>query len=389
MDDVVFKLLLLLGREHVSEDQEKYARGLLVQLKDWNRFMSLAHAKMVSGFVYQNLERIGGVDSEILERWRQLYRGVALNALRVRAEMQAFQQTCIAPTAARSVFFKGPALAETYYASPSLRPSRDLDVLIPDEDFEAVFRAALEQGYWVAVTEETRPERPDEETCQALLKYSSVINFLSPRGVHVEMHRHLDKHTKLFPTEDLVTSAEDLVLAGTTYKVLPLDMLLCYVCFHNSRHVWSHLHWLSDLDAIVRNPDFDRGRAMEVARRKGLDQLVKACLEMHALVAAPWTWTEDQKQTPGGKLLSLCEMNLAGGLEVEEEIRTSLGWRSVPYKEFLSPKMQRRLRRRQAVHRLHPTIREYLEWPLPERWHFMYYFTRLIWRVRLHVLKTA
>lgn len=85
----------------------------------------------------------------------------------------------------------------------------------------------------------------------------------------IDLQDHLDKHSGIFKPLILFEEADSFEIAGTTFSTLHLALLFNYLCQHHTRHTWSRLHWLSDLDAICSSESFDRAVAASVAKELG------------------------------------------------------------------------------------------------------------------------
>lgn len=375
--NAMFKLLLLLSREGLTDDQRAYAIVLLDEIDDWQEFACLADSKMVAGFVYENLQSLGRSapwdDIEPLRRHAYL---TALRALYMRQELDRFHDLCAPQGKTGQVYFKGPLLADRYYDAPMRRYSRDIDVLVVPGNLPLVLSKAFAAGYRIRLNDQDAPTELDQQTLRALLKYRSVVSLISPGGCNIELHRIIDKEAHLFDPTELFASAVPYETDGRSCNLLPTSLLFIYLCYHNTRHIWSRLHWIADLDRIVQHESFDQDEVLALAEKKGLRPMVEACLHLNVLAAAPWDWDVQEQNDLGVVLLDLCRCNLAGDLELERALRSSYGLLGLPSSALVSPGLRRSLKWRHFVARLQPGFAEYERWPLPDHWQFLYRWTR-------------
>ncbi|MCA1806782.1 MAG: nucleotidyltransferase family protein, partial [Actinobacteria bacterium] len=98
-----------------------------------------------------------------------------------------------------------------------------------------------------------------------------------------------------------------------------------FIAYHHTKHVWSKLNWLADLDAVFRHPDVDRAAVLAYAKSLRLEATVSAALELHHLAATGQHPSCLEKKSLGGELLQVCVDALPGDKELESELRR--GWR--------------------------------------------------------------
>ena len=162
-----------------------------------------------------------------------------------------------------TMLLKGMPLAFHHYDSPSLRPMRDVNVLVPTARRDEAIRLLAHEGW----TGDPR----------------YVSRFYGGCGLYDAEQQSLDLHWHLglpflIPgyeersDEDFWAAAEPFTLGGVTTRMLcPADTLL-HVCVHGA---WSgsnaSLRWIADTLTVIRRAgdDLDWGRfTSQVARRR-------------------------------------------------------------------------------------------------------------------------
>jgi len=335
------RLLLLLARPSLSATQRERACALIPQIEDWEAFIGTARRKYVLSMVYQNLASLdqNGPSQAVLGMMRSPALRGTVGMLRWHAAFDWFHERCTLPTGVPYAYFKGPALAARFYPDPMLRVFRDVDVLVPRNRLRDFLRFAIDQGCTVYLKNEpgTQLDLSTDDKISEYLYMNPVPTLLMPHGLMVEIHDQIDQHTTLFRTDDLLSEARETSTRNHTIKVLPDAAHVTLVCYHHTRHLWSKLNWLADLDAIYTHPEFDREAVVEYARGLKLEPTVAATFEFHELAAKGLHPEDLDRATPGGDLLRACVDGLAGDDELELRMRKgqvlnalSFEWQKIP-----------------------------------------------------------
>ncbi|MDX1948587.1 MAG: nucleotidyltransferase family protein [Pirellulaceae bacterium] len=121
--------------------------------KNWRQFFGLAEAHGVLGIVLDNLQRQMRHDPTAfgehvpgLDLARRVWRAQVAKTLRIR-HWSARLQTLIAAAGIPCAILKGIDFADQLYPQPALRPTRDVDLLVPDECWSAAERILAGAGY--------------------------------------------------------------------------------------------------------------------------------------------------------------------------------------------------------------------------------------------------
>lgn len=382
-------LHLLLARSRLTDDEQVRARNLADAVPDWSRFARISAHSFGSPFVlrHQAVLQLARRDGRAHAQMHAQARRFALDSLRFAAAQRSFHDACIGPVGAGHVYLKGPCLAAAYHGDIGLRPCRDIDVLVSEEAFEPVLRTAMDAGYAPILDQRTGTTIRDARDLRALLRYKPKETPLrSPDGVIVELHRSVDDRPDLFDTNETIAASVETRICSTVYRVLPAPLLLVYLCQHHTRHLWSKLHWVADLDAVLRHPDCDLAEARAIAERKGLGPVLEACLGFHRLTGNPDLWHSISPDDRAAQLLEACIDNLGGDLdrerEIQRETRSRFRWAGPEssWTRTLGSYGPRRLR---------PALQHYVDWPLPDHLQWLYSFVRIKDAVGLRLARAA
>ncbi|EPC04237.1 hypothetical protein L861_02670 [Litchfieldella anticariensis FP35 = DSM 16096] len=369
------QLLVLLSRLKLSDTQEKAALTLCQRIDDWSQVSHQAQQRFVLPLVYRHLRRLAPETLSPLQldtMKHQCMAAVQHNMLVITAQRKLVRDLLL-PLDIRHLFFKGPALAARYYDEPAMRFSRDIDVLVPRNRMVELLEVALDRGY---IPHDPKQPQTDRTSLVFLARVQGVITLLTPQGVAIEFHQRIDNTGTIYDTSELLSSAEPMRLGDAEISVMPTAELFVYICLHHTKHFWSHLHWLVDLDAIQRHPTFDLDTVRAYAARRNLTATVEACLDFYRAMSAPEPWRYQPNSEHGGELLVASLAALKGGLAKELEMHKK---KATPDFSFAWQARTTHWLRWQVLGWLRlfrPSYADYKSWPLPPRWQWLYRVTR-------------
>jgi len=216
---------------------------------DWNLFLSYALHHRLFPRIYLKIKDIESpkISLSVKEKLAFLYKRNTLQMLKLSGEMSRVNKL-LAEKNIKTLFLKGPVVAQDLYGDISLRTSSDLDFLIPINQLDNAERLLVEQGY----------EKDDY--------IETVLNDWRFRHHHVtyfhpQKQLKLEIHWRLHPGPGKETSFHDLwkrkresVAMGSPIYYLGKEDLFHYLVIHGARHGWSRLRWLDDIQQIVKQP---------------------------------------------------------------------------------------------------------------------------------------
>lgn len=364
-------LLLLLARERLDEAQADLARQLAKDLPDWQPLASLAWAKLCLPFVHHHVAALDLLPHDMPLRQAMHMATVqqAARWLKLAAEQRRFLETCLAPVEIPHVFVKGVSLAR-YYAEPGLRTCRDIDVLVDEAGIDPVIEAAQAAGYRAMLDVHRGRFAVSARDVRAIRRYKKDVPLLSPGGILIEVHTALDDTgQQIFDTADVLARAETAEVAGTPYRCMPTTDLAVYLAYHHNKHIWSSLHWLGDMGAIMRHPSWSADAVKARADEFGLSEALEATLAFDRLAGRPDLWV-DASEGPARESLELCLQTLECDREAvqavkREHIKWATNWRW--------PERERRRAVRGAwKKRFTPRLNQYMAFPLPDWLQWIY-----------------
>lgn len=365
------RLLLLLARMRLSKAQVEQVRLLCAAIDDWPHFARAAAEHFVAPLCLYHLARIDGLPNQARARdaLQAATRPLAMHSLALASVQQHFMRTVVEPLNTAHAAFKGRALAARYYPDPALRYCRDIDILLPVAAIPEAMKLGQEAGYR-AVTG-NRVMGIDESN--VLARSRRVVKLYGRHNVLIEIHAYLDKAGFLIDEQSLLERAETIDVDGQSTRVPNTGDLFVFICLHHTKHFWSRLNWLADLDAMISSPDFDRAAVLQLARSRGLESTVSACLDFHAACAAADPWQALDKDAPARDLLRVCLINLTHGARTEFRLRPDRLSMDFNFDWQIPPGFRRRLRLRSIRSTFQPNIMDYRTLALPRRLYWLYY----------------
>lgn len=369
------RLLVLLSRLALSEEQKEAAISLCNKIVDWPDVSRQAQQRFVLPLVYRHLRRLAPetLSQEQLGVMKRQCMTITQHNMWTVSAQRKLSNDLLQPLKIRHLFFKGPTLASRYYDEPTMRFSRDIDVLVPRDRMVELLETALKKGY---IPHDPKEPEIDRVSLAYLARVQGVITLFSPEGVAIEFHQRIDNTGTIYNPNELLSSVETMKMYDVDIFTMPTAELFVYVCFHHTKHYWSHLHWLVDIDAIQRHPTFDLKEVRACASRRNLTATVEACLDLYRATSLPEPWTYQPISEHGSDLIKTSFAALQGGLKKEHELQKrkatpdfSFTWQT-KHTNWLRWKMLGWLRL------FRPSYADYKSWPLPPRWQWVYRFTR-------------
>lgn len=166
--------------------------------------------------------------------------------------------------------FKGPVLGMLAHASATIRPSRDLDVLVQRQDMDRAVAALRRLGYGMGETLSPR-------VLAAYYDYNGQVILFAEGRTPVEphwefSHRALDERLDM---SGVWSRASPVGLAGRIVSSLSPEDTLLAACIHGCKGKWCRLLWVADIAALIhRSPALDWNALMERAEKAGVRRIV-------------------------------------------------------------------------------------------------------------------
>lgn len=179
--------------------------------------------------------------------------------------------------------FKGPLLGQMLYETVSLRPSRDIDLLVQPEQTEAAFSALAEIGY-------DDKDKLDHRQRVASIRFASEQCF-AKSGIEVDLHwRLVPKHvSRSLDDAAIWERAKAAKLFDAFLPTLAPEDNFVALCLHAGEHTWSQISLFCDLAQLLAiTPNFD----WEIVRQQTHDANMRRTVDVCTLLLAKYFHSE-------------------------------------------------------------------------------------------------
>ena len=249
---------------------------------DWERFDGAVRQHRLQPLLIRGLR---AMDADVVEgipalkKYRSQQNKYTNESIcRLRALVEA--GAALADAGIRMISMKGPLLAMELYGDPSLRTSRDLDVMVAQEDMERAGEILQELGY--------EPEIYLFHKTPLRRRYYSLIE-PEKHAVYNRGDICLELHWKgNFQTEEsfdgLWERREEKMVFGTKIAVMGAVDRYPALIIHAAEHGFHRLRWLLDLYEVQKKPTFRWEEAYGSLSDRGLGALlIETMLVMYRL----------------------------------------------------------------------------------------------------------
>jgi hypothetical protein len=247
-------------------------------VSDWEGMLAEADREGVLGLVAWGLREIGWRLPEPADGWvRQRILGVAMQQLQARATLKAVTEA-LEHAGIRSVPFKGPMLAETYYPPGALRPCGDLDILIDPSNRERAEEVLRGLGYMV--------EEPSK--WGRFERFRHEVQAKMPGAFGLELHQNVNASLGVpVPTGGFLDRATFANTSVGRLRKPTLPDCLMTVALHAAISLFLRAKWLMDVKMIcVAATDHQIQRALTLAKEHRVESAVVFALEEAERVGA-------------------------------------------------------------------------------------------------------
>lgn len=263
-------LLTLLREENTSEE--------IIPLKelDWNHFLELVKHHRVCPLIYIRLkDKSDAFPPHVIEALFQEYKKNTFKMLQLTGEMETLDKV-FSENNIETLFLKGPPIANDLFGDISLRMSKDLDILVREEELEKAENILLSLGY----------EREEISTVLNEIKWHRhhIVYYHPKKKIQVEIHWRLHpRPMKGASFEELWSRKRESQVTKHPIFFMGTEDLLLFLISHGARHGWFRLRWLKDIDQMVRTKDINYVHFKQLAIKHHQQHLVGQAFQLATL----------------------------------------------------------------------------------------------------------
>ena len=246
---------------------------------DWTYFDALVSQHRLQPLLIRGIRQYGAeVPGELAKYCAMQGKFTASSMARIQALYTV--NRAFADAGIRLISMKGPLLSMELYGDPSLRTSRDLDVMVAQEDLPRAGEILRGMGYVLEEHLNTATPRRRKFYQRIENEKHEVYN----RGeICLELHWKSDYQTDV-SFDELWLRREERMLMGAPIAVLGAQDRYPALFTHAAEHGFMRLRWLLDLYELQRKPGFDWGALHSRMAQQGIGEiLILALLVMHRL----------------------------------------------------------------------------------------------------------
>jgi hypothetical protein len=258
-------LLLAIARRPADPSR---IRSLAEKISDWDSLLGLARAHRLSPMLYLSLADMDlrlplAVQKRLRSEYeRNVFHNLA-NVAELLAVLKMFDRESIP-----AMPFKGIVLAASVYSDMMARPSGDLDLLIRFHDLARAASLLRDRGYRL-ITEVREDGMPVDGN------YYEYHFESETSGKVLELRWRLElaygRFGRNLGMDWVWPHRRTACLSGATVPDLKREIALLVLCMHASKHTWSRLIWICDVERLIdSSPDLDWEEVIREARRTGL-----------------------------------------------------------------------------------------------------------------------
>lgn len=349
---------------------------------DWDLFVKLSLHHRVFPLIYLGIQKINDIPSDTFVKLAYYYKRNTFYMLNLAAQME-FVSRKFADKDIPILFIKGPVLAQELYGDLALRPSSDIDVIIPKNDLQRTESFLLEEGF------------VKDEYIKSILgdwkwRHHHFTYIHPDKGIKLEVHWRLNPGPSKEPSfKELWLSRRKSVLFNQDIYYLGREELFIFLITHGARHGWSRLRWLNDIDYLIRQ-GFDNRSLNMLIRKYQLTRITGTTfILVNTLLNTPIQphfekyITSYSKELANNTLFYLKNMISLHNYPLPEEVEEY-------HSKYLYKVKSKRQKVMFLLSNLHPYPIDYDTLNLPQILHFLYFPLRpflWIWRKKRNFIR--
>lgn len=363
---------------------------------DWEKVFDTAKRHGVLFFLYKGLKAaqsrrpfhsssafpFSALPDGFFEKLKTIYLQTTARNLVLSSRLAGVIQL-LAAAGVKAVPFKGPVLAESVYGDIGFRRFSDLDILVSAEDAVKARDVLVDNGFYLGT------EIPEQQL-RTYIRYENFFGFHDESGsVQIDLHWEITGRYSLCPIflEDLCERLEKVALVNGELLALGFEDKLIYLCIHSSSHNWEKLELICSVAEIVKSGRItDWPGLIERAGRFKCRKMVLLGLTLARDFLDVELPEYIQREINRARFLNRLERQVARKIFLGEMgFSEKLSWRFSSFHFFVRDSFFDGIRYWLRIF-FRPTIREWINTPLPAGLLFFYHVLRPFRIVRDTVL---
>ena len=246
---------------------------------DWDYFDRLVSQHRTQPLLIRGLRQFGADCPPELAKYRAQQNRFAMQSMeRIRA--LAAVNEAFAKADIRMISMKGPMLAMELYGDPSMRTSRDLDVMVEEADLDRAGEILTQMGF--RLEEHLYSATPLRHKFYTMVEHEKHRVY-NKGEICIELHWQSD-YQREQSFRELWSRREERQLLGRPIALMGADDRYPALIVHAAEHGFLRLRWLLDLYELQKKREFSWEHVFDLMEAQGLGVvLLETMLVMYRL----------------------------------------------------------------------------------------------------------
>jgi hypothetical protein len=382
------QLLFLCSIKDLSTEQEEKIRKIIKAGINWELFLQIVKKHRIYMLVYNNLTKIKivDVDERALKTLQQINQQKVMQSVKLAGELVRLARL-LNNNGIRALSLKGPLLAREIYGDIAFRYSKDLDIIIAEQDLEKTDKLLLANGFKNADMEINLSPKQKAH----IIKTNHHFVYQKPGGIIIELHWRDNSESTKFQFDKLWFKRRELILSGQSINVLSAEDEFIYLLIHGAIHGYTRLRWLCDIAEIIKKDQLSWNEIINKATGMNImEVLVQTVILCESLLSVniPEALKAPLAGNKLGKKMAIKAIPLI--IETDEDAflpGQPLNMHLRKYTLLRSKGIKSKLN--YLIARFYPGLIDYETIDFSDRFFFMYYITRPFFKIQRMMNKSS
>jgi hypothetical protein len=382
------QLLFLCSIKDLSTEQEEKIRKIIKAGINWELFLQIVKKHRIYMLVYNNLTKIKivDVDERALKTLQQINQQKVMQSVKLAGELVRLVRL-LNNNGIRALSLKGPLLAREIYGDIAFRYSKDLDIIIAEQDLEKTDKLLLANGFKNADMEINLSPKQKAH----IIKTNHHFVYQKPGGIIIELHWRDNSESTKFQFDKLWFKRRELILSGQSINVLSAEDEFIYLLIHGAIHGYTRLRWLCDIAEIIKKDQLSWNEIINKATGMNImEVLVQTVILCESLLSVniPEALKAPLAGNKLGKKMAIKAIPLI--IETDEDAflpGQPLNMHLRKYTLLRSKGIKSKLN--YLIARFYPGLIDYETIDFSDRFFFMYYITRPFFKIQRMMNKSS
>ena len=243
------ELLLCCARTHIENERGERIKSLLKKDMDWAYLLQKSLQHNLAPLLYKNLNALspGQIPEPVLGQFKKIFLLNVRRTLFLTKELFAVVNF-LDSNGISAIPYKGPPLTASVYGDLALRPFRDLDIMIRQQEVLRARDLLVSLGYQPQVQ-----LNGIQAAAYVRTKYELPL-IRNPGRMIVELKWGIVDQYFSFPMESgcLRERLKPIRIDGKAILTFSHEDTLLILCVHGTKHLWQNLIMVCDVSEMIK-----------------------------------------------------------------------------------------------------------------------------------------